>query len=266
MLPIRRIVAPLLFSHLLLATSSVSAGLQMTGTRVIFLGDKKEASIPAENTSKRPVLMQAWIDHNEEVTQGLAHQTSTADTNTSSTNPSTQASATEPAPIPFFVTPPLSRLEGGKRNVLRILRIGQGLPDDRESIFWLNIKEIPEAVKGENILQLAIHTRLKLFFRPSNLPSTSSEAYRQLRWYVVTPNKKLALRAVNPTPYYITLSRLKTNHQEDVAVAGMVPPFGEITYPLEQTTYAATDITQITYQTINDYGTETEAIQTKPTL
>ncbi|MDI8993129.1 fimbria/pilus periplasmic chaperone, partial [Salmonella enterica subsp. enterica serovar Anatum] len=40
---------------------------------------------------------------------------------------------------PFMVTPPLFRLNGGQKNVLRIIRTGGNLPEDRESLYWLDI-------------------------------------------------------------------------------------------------------------------------------
>lgn len=54
---------------------------------------------------------------------------------------------------------------------------GEALPNDRESIFWLNILDISAKPKFENknnlnvnsnYLQLPIHSRIKLFYRPEN--------------------------------------------------------------------------------------------------
>lgn len=42
---------------------------------------------------------------------------------------------------PFIVIPPVSRLEPAQEKILRIVHTkGLSLPDDRESVFWLNIK------------------------------------------------------------------------------------------------------------------------------
>lgn len=37
------------------------------------------------------------------------------------------------------------------------------LPVDRESVFWLNVKEIPKKSAEENVLQIAVRSRIKLF-------------------------------------------------------------------------------------------------------
>ncbi len=73
---------------------------------------------------------------------------------------------------PFIVTPPLFRLDAGDSNDLRVLLTSAQLPNDRESLFTLNIKVIPAntAPAGENILQFAIKNQLKLIYRPAGLP------------------------------------------------------------------------------------------------
>lgn len=43
---------------------------------------------------------------------------------------------------PFIVTPPLFRLDAGDSNDLRVLLTSAQLPNDRESLFTLNIKVI----------------------------------------------------------------------------------------------------------------------------
>ena len=53
---------------------------------------------------------------------------------------------------------------------------GEGLPSDRESLFWLNIMEIPLKVEDPNSVQFAIRQRLKLFYRPPALLGGSAEA------------------------------------------------------------------------------------------
>jgi P pilus assembly chaperone PapD len=56
---------------------------------------------------------------------------------------------------PFIITPPLYRLDGGQKNIERIVMTGS-LPQEQESLFWLNIKAIPSASKQMNSLQIAV--------------------------------------------------------------------------------------------------------------
>lgn len=45
------------------------------------------------------------------------------------------------------------------------------MPEDRESMLWLNIKGIPatDDVSDKNIVQFAINSRIKLIYRPAAL-------------------------------------------------------------------------------------------------
>lgn len=70
------------------------------------------------------------------------------------------------AKTPFIITPPLFRLDPGKNNILRIVNTTPGLPQDRESVYWVNVKAIPsksDDSENKNVLQIAVRTRIKLF-------------------------------------------------------------------------------------------------------
>ncbi len=55
------------------------------------------------------------------------------------------------------------------KQILRILKINDALPKDKESLFWINIQEIPKAPKdGTNTLSIALHTQVKMFYRPTH--------------------------------------------------------------------------------------------------
>ena len=232
---------------LMLPSMASQAGIQVIGTRVIFNGEKREASLPVDNNGSRPFLVQAWIDDGKDL-GGPAKENMT----------------------PFFVTPPLSRLDGGKKNILRVLRVGEmKLPTDRESIFWMNVKEIPEAAKEQNVLQIAMRTRIKLFYRPAGLVEkfNPQDAYSKLTWALLKPDSELAkdkksfsLLVKNPTPDFITIIGVKINGKEEVPSASMVPPFGETVYSLEKTKYGQGGAESLIYQTINDYGGETPEV------
>ncbi|MEI6934404.1 fimbria/pilus periplasmic chaperone, partial [Klebsiella pneumoniae] len=68
---------------------------------------------------------------------------------------------TSPAKDSFITTPPLFRLKAGEKGFVRILRTGKPMPEDRESMLWLNIKGIPatDDVSDKNIVQFAINSR-----------------------------------------------------------------------------------------------------------
>jgi fimbrial chaperone protein len=48
-----------------------------------------------------------------------------------------------------MVLPPLQRIEPNDRNILRVVMLpGSALPTDRESVFYLNIREIPPKTRS----------------------------------------------------------------------------------------------------------------------
>jgi chaperone protein EcpD len=60
------------------------------------------------------------------------------------------------------------------------------VPQDRESVFWLNVLEIPPKPVGKaNHIQLTVRSRLKLFYRPAGLAGSPKAAVAQLRWRLV---------------------------------------------------------------------------------
>lgn len=204
------------------------AGVTLGGTRVI-LGEKdREASIPVKNTGTSPYVVQAWIDAGEGRNK-----------------------------TPLLVTPPLSRLDPGMENILRILRVGGELPADRESVFWLNVKEIPEKPTEENVLQIAVRSRIKLFYRPAKLAGKQEEARTRLTWAVGpgASGQGAVLKVGNPTAYHVTFTALNVNDGQQQINADMVPPFGEMAYPL--TAIKAPQPVQVRFTTLNDYGAET---------
>ncbi|EEY6959457.1 TPA: fimbria/pilus periplasmic chaperone, partial [Escherichia coli] len=123
----------------------------------------------------------------------------------------------------------------------------------RESLFWVNVKAIPameKDQKNENTLQLAIISRIKMFYRPTNLAMAPEEAPAMLRFR--RSGSKLTL--INPTPYFITVTNMKAGNSN--LPNTMVPPKGEVSVDI---THAATG--DISFQTINDYGALTPRIK-----
>ena len=69
---------------------------------------------------------------------------------------------------PLVVLPPLQRVEPSERSVVRITKTPEAdrLPQDRESVFYFNLREIPPKSTKTNVMQLALQTQIKLFYRP----------------------------------------------------------------------------------------------------
>ncbi|TAN07879.1 MAG: molecular chaperone [Rhodanobacteraceae bacterium] len=221
-----------------LFTATAHADVVIGGTRVVFPAKQGEVTVRLSNEGDKPALVEAWID------TGDIHSTPNS-VNT-----------------PFLITPPLFRMEPHKDQSLRILYIqgAKPLPTARESLFWLNVLEIPPkptgAMADKNTLQFAIRSRLKLFYRPANLPGDSLKAPDQLTFKAGADSHGTTLEVHNPTPYYITISKLALGASAApiAGAAGMVAPFGNLRLPLKGVAQAPSADTPVVFTTINDYG------------
>ena len=95
----------------------------VNGTRFIYPGNEKEITVQLSNNADRPALAQAWLDNGD--------ADATPDTITT----------------PFIITPPISRVDAKSGQTLRIkLGSSAGLAKDKETLWWLNLLEIPPVV------------------------------------------------------------------------------------------------------------------------
>ncbi|MDI3428487.1 molecular chaperone [Enterobacter sp. V87_3] len=193
------------------------ASITVGGTRLVYNETENEASLPVSNSQDAvPYLIQSWVELSE--------------------NSKEQ--------VPFIVTPPLFRLDGGHENALRVIYTGEKvLPENRESVFWLNVKSIPSMTRSdENRLLIAVKTRMKLFFRPAALASEKAdEAWTQLTF---KPNgERLVIN--NPTPFYVSLYSLKVGNKT-ITQPPMISPFSSET--------VVGSGKQVSWKAINDFG------------
>lgn len=212
-----------IFSCVLTAIGLVNTyaanGIQIAGTRLVYDGSKSQASINISNPDDRVYLIQSWVTKDPK--------------------------STKAADDLFITTPPLFRLEAGTDNSVRVVYNGKTLPNDRESVYWLNIKSIPSTQrKEENVLLIAVKTQIKLFYRPANLQGNPAEAYKKLKF--LAQNGQLAIK--NPTPYSVSLKSLKVNGTE-VVDPPMILPF--TTELVDKHVSAGA---KISWQAINDFG------------
>jgi len=234
MLNKRIITSAILSSVLAMGALAANASVMLGGTRVIMNEKDRQASIPLKNTGTSPYVVQTWIDAGEGKNK-----------------------------VPLLVTPPLSRLDPGAENILRIVRISGDLASDRETVFWLNVKEIPEKSDQPNVLQVAVRTRIKVFYRPAGLAAKPEQASSQVTLSVVPgpDGKGAALRVNNPSAYNLTFTGFKINGSKEQTKAGMVLPFSTSDFAL--TSISSPQPLEVSYTTINDYGGETPEVVAK---
>lgn len=233
-----RAALPCALTVLLLAVHAPAShgALTLSSTRVVFDSDKRSVSLVVANPSDKTYAVQSWVN------------TSADDTTTA---------------VPFMVSPPLFRVNPGKEQQVQINGLPNTLPKDRESLFYFNAQEIPQ-VDGEqtNVLNIAIRTRIKLFYRPSELKDTPASRLKDLQWSLQTLGGKPSLVLNNPTPFHYTFYHLH------VSVNGQSHRLEQpgMSEPLNRQTYALGDIKpgadmRVSFTTINDYGGITPLIE-----
>jgi P pilus assembly chaperone PapD len=168
---------------LALAPPPASAALKIEGTRLIYFGQDKAATIGVVNQAPREVVVQTWITGEDDAAG---------------------------RDVPFAATEPLVQLGAGEHHQLRVLYAGEGLPTDRESMFWLNIMEIPLKPEDPNSVQFAIRQRLKLFYRPPSLKGGSAEAVQQLKW---SRQEGRTITVSNPSAFHLSLVNIQTDSE-----------------------------------------------------
>ncbi|AZC63949.1 molecular chaperone [Pseudomonas chlororaphis subsp. piscium] len=206
------------------------AGISLGVNRVVLVAPKKEASVLMLNDESTAFMVQSWIE---------------------------PFSTSTDQDVPFALTPPLKRLNGNARQQLRVLYQGAGLPADRESVFWLSVQEVPQKSQDENILQIAVRQRIKLFYRPANLPGDVDQAPSRLKWRMVPKDGKPGLEVRNDSAFHISFSsvNLKNGSNNYPIPAEMLPPYSSQSFAIEgASSLAPGGATKIEFESINDDG------------
>lgn len=208
----------LIIGLLVLYSVSAFSAIQIESSRVIYSSEYKSASLTLHNASEKNYIVQTWLDEDSD-------------------KPGKE----------MVVTPPVLKVKPDQSAVLRFIYSGKGLPSDRESLYWINVQEIPPRASEPNVMQLAIRTRLKLFYRPVGLKTTLEEQVSHLKFI----KKNDSLNVKNDGPLHISLSQLiiqPPKSKELKLSAPMVSPFSSETISFPK----GSRIVGLTY--INDYG------------
>ncbi len=205
------------------ALPSAQAAISLDRTRAIFNGGERSMTLNIANDNKQlPYLAQAWVENEkqEKITTG-----------------------------PIVVTPPVQRLEPGAKSMVRLSGTPDisRLPQDRESLFYFNLREIPPKSDKANVLQIALQTKIKLFYRPKAIETQPNTVWQD---QLVLKKTSGGYRIENPTPYYVTVIGLGGSEQqakEGVFEAVMLAPKSSQT--VKGGSYS---VPYLSY--INDYG------------
>ncbi|CVE94391.1 Chaperone protein papD precursor [Serratia marcescens] len=161
-------------------SQQASAAIALDRTRVIFDGGQSSVSLNLSNQNKQlPYLAQGWLEDE----QGNKIQS------------------------PLVVLPPVQRIEPGKPSQIKIqaLSAAKQLPQDRESLYYFNLREIPPKSDKPNTLQIALQTRIKLFYRPTAIVPSRADMATPWQEQLTLTRQGDGYQVNNPTPYYITI-------------------------------------------------------------
>lgn len=204
------------------------SGVSLNQTRVIFPAGEKAQTLAVKNEGLHHYIIQSRIQ------RGLNDQKT----------------------APFIVTPPLFQLGAKNKQLLRILKQEQALPEDRESLFYLSVLAVPtqkESVTADVRVSMGFQFLIKLLYRPQGLPMSMSEASCQLQ-FSTTPD---GVRVENATPYFLTFGSLIFDQTElDLNIQpSMIAPLSNQTYQVN------TPVNRVQWQTLTDVGGISSACQ-----
>lgn len=207
--------------------------LTISSTRVVFDSDKRNVALNVSNPSDKPFAVQTWV-------------------NTAADDQSTA--------VPFIASPPLFRLNANKEQQVQINGLPNHLPKDRESLFYFNVQELPQLEAGEaNQLNIALRTRIKLFYRPIELKGDPLARLRDLRWSIQNIDGEPRLLVNNPSPYHVSFVRIELQGNGRAVTlknTPMVEPLTSQGYELDGFKPAAG--MQVNFSVISDYGGYTD--------
>ncbi|HGY5198300.1 pilus assembly protein PapD [Raoultella ornithinolytica] len=201
----------------LCSSAAHAGGVGLGATRMVYSGATTQSMLQIRNTHPdSSFLIQSWIENE----QGSRSND-------------------------FIITPPLYVLKPASESAVKMMFNGKSLPQDRETLYWMTVKAIPQQSHNTsgNSLQFASANRIKVFYRPVGLIGDVNEAWKKITAHYRAG--KVTLN--NTTPYYLTTINLKVDGKPVQPV--MVPPKASVTLA-ESFARAST----ASYQTINDYG------------
>lgn len=212
---------------IVLFSKNVLANVIINGTRIIYPEQSDSIVIQLTNNSTTPSLVQSWIESGDD-----------------NSTPENIDSA-------FYLYPPIVKIEGLQGQQLKLKKIIQNLPVNIESVFYLNILDIPktsELAQGKNAIQLAIRSRIKIFYRPKGLTETPDKVYEKISYQL----KDNYILVENNSQYSFTIASITSVHNksESYVDAEMILPLSSKILPLKEN--LKNHDLLITY--ITDYG------------
>ncbi|MDE9614088.1 fimbria/pilus periplasmic chaperone [Citrobacter portucalensis] len=163
------------------------AGIVIYGTRIVYPAEKNEVMVQLMNQENRSSLVQSWIDDGD-----------------TSLPP-------EKIQVPFLLTPPVAKVAANSGQQLKIKKLPNMLPNNKESLFYLNVLDIPPNnpdSAGKNVLKFAMQNRIKLFYRPKGISPVNKHTFQKL-----SMKRSGGIYSIkNDAANWITVAEVKANN------------------------------------------------------
>jgi P pilus assembly chaperone PapD len=230
------------------------SAVTVLGTRVIYNSTDRDVTVQLSNAGPAPALVQAWVDLGD------------------------PAATPESIDAPFVLSPPMFRIDPNHKQNLRLVFTGRELPKDRETVFWLNVLEIPPKPgdsADENYLQFSVRSRLKIFFRPAQLKGDPNRAVESLSWQYSRQGNSIKVVVNNPTPFHVSFAEINLSSKRgdkgdsreaktdstnwiSQSLSGMVKPLSVSEFVFfdvdSQTSMVLPIPLSVHYSVVNDWG------------
>lgn len=210
-------------TSLISVISLAQAAVTLDRTRIIFDGDQQSTNITIRNdNAEQPYLAQSWLE---------------------------DASEKKLVAGPIVATPPIQRMEPKSSSIVRLSTGPEiaKLPQDRESLFYYNLREIPPTSTDVGVLQIALQSRVKLFYRPEAIVAESKKEWTK---QLTLTQSAQGYQLNNSTPFYLTVigfGNSKKIAEETDFEAVMIAP--KSTHTFKSAKLATPHLTYI-----NDFG------------
>ena len=235
---------------LFLLTPISHAGMLIEKTRVIYHEGDSTQSVNIMNINPYPTFVQTWVDSGE-------------------VNNFKQSASS-----PFVLIPPIFNLRPNEIKSVRVIFNGQKLPTDRESLYWINIYEVPaiKEIPGiDKYLLMSMKTQLKLIYRPKNLTGSVNDAGNSVSCSL-KQDTHLSLICLNNSGYVLSYNGIIVNTQgrnykTTADLDLMIKPFSESFFSLTPITAEPIKNTNtIVFKIINDEGEVEKITKSMSTL
>lgn len=172
------------------------AGVIPEKSRVVYKEGNASQSYVLVNTNKYPVIVQLWVDDGDYNKNKVLSK------------------------YPFIVTPVMSKMDSLKINSFKVIYTGEGgnIPEDRESLLWINIFEVPpvdNSSSNEEKVTLSMLTQIKLIYRPKSLFLDKGDLINEFNLVKFTAKNDndsgVILKIYNPTNYVVSISGISLN-------------------------------------------------------